>query len=204
MFAIAITLLVLDLAVPAGAEGDLLHGFMEAWPRYLAYVVSFATIGAAWMAHAAITEYIDRADINFARLNLILLLLVSFLTFPTRLVGEHINEEGAERVAVTALGINLVLIVSLIYVLWRLAARNSLTRPDIDDEELRIITQRLTPGLGGYVLLIVLGLFFPLAAVFGYLALALLLLLPGPLSQRPRHRGSRSGDREPGEGSDAL
>ena len=59
--------------------------------------------------------------------------------------------------------------------LWRYAVHAHLVRPDMADEEVELLTQRLTPGLGGYVLLIVLGLFVPIIAVAGYLAIALFL-----------------------------
>src|SRR3712207_9118074 len=73
VFAIAITLLVLELTVPAGSEHDLLGALMDQWPSYLAYVVSFATIGGVWLAHNVITEHLHRADPVFIRLNLLLL-----------------------------------------------------------------------------------------------------------------------------------
>ena len=59
VFAIAITLLVLELSVPAGSGDHLLRAFAEQWPSYLAYVVSFATIGAVWVGHSVITEYLS-------------------------------------------------------------------------------------------------------------------------------------------------
>jgi uncharacterized membrane protein len=90
VFAFAITLLVLDLAVPATqhSEQHLLQALGDQWPGYLGYVVSFATIGALWLGHNAITDYLDRADVTLLRLNLLLLLLVAFLPFPTRLVSD--------------------------------------------------------------------------------------------------------------------
>ena len=60
VFAIAITLLVLDIAVAGDAGRHLLHSVVALWPSYLAYVASFSTIGAAWLGHNAITEYLDR------------------------------------------------------------------------------------------------------------------------------------------------
>ena len=87
VFAIAITLLVLDITVPAGSEDDLLAAVLNQWPSYLAYVVSFATIGVAWLEHNAITDYMDYADAMVVRVNLLLLLLISFLPFPTRLIA---------------------------------------------------------------------------------------------------------------------
>lgn len=56
VIAIAITLLVLELAVAEDAGNDLVRGILEQWPSYLAYVTSFLTIGAIWMAHSAITD----------------------------------------------------------------------------------------------------------------------------------------------------
>jgi uncharacterized membrane protein len=79
VFAIAITLLVLELAIPSGSEGDLLGAVVSQWPAYLAYLVSFSTIGAVWLEHTVITEYLDHATSVLIRLNLLLLMVVSFL-----------------------------------------------------------------------------------------------------------------------------
>jgi uncharacterized membrane protein len=76
VFAIAITLLVLEIGVPAGSDDDLLGALGDQWPSYLAYLVSFSTIGAVWITHTVITEYLDHADSALLRFNLLLLLLV--------------------------------------------------------------------------------------------------------------------------------
>ena len=178
VFAIAVTLLVLDIAVSANAGHHLLRSIIDLWPAYLAYVVSFSTIGAAWLAHNAITEYLDRADAAFVRLNLLLLLFVSFLPFPTRLLADYIGEVSPERVAATFYGISLLLTTTMLLVLWRYAVRARLVRPDLADEEIELLTQRLTPGLSAYLVLIVSGLFFPVVAVIGYLGIALYYIIP--------------------------
>jgi uncharacterized membrane protein len=125
VFAIAVTLLVLDIAVSGNVGQNLLGAIGKLWPSYLAYAVSFSTIGAAWLGHNAITEYLDRADAAFVRLNLLLLLMVSFLPFPTRLVADYIHQTAAERVAVTFYGITLLFTTTLLMVLWRYAVRPS-------------------------------------------------------------------------------
>jgi uncharacterized membrane protein len=194
VFAIAITLLILDIAVSGNAGRNLLHAIGALWPSYLAYVASFSTIGAVWLGHNAITEYLDRADAAFVRLNLLLLLFVSFLPFPTRLVAEYIGQDNAERVAVTFYGVILVLTTTMLLVLWRYAVRAKLVRPDLADEEIELLTERLTPGLTAYVVLIVIGLFFPVVAIIGYLAIALYYIIPfRRLSARflPRRLGRR-------------
>jgi uncharacterized membrane protein len=178
VFAIAVTLLVLNIGVSKTAGQDLGAAIRGLWPSYLAYVASFSTIGAAWLGHNAITEYLERADAAFVRLNLLLLLFVSFLPFPTRLVAEFIHQDKAERVAVTFYGIILLLSSVLLQVLWRYAVRAHLVRPDTADEEVELLTERLTPGLGAYVVLIVSGLFLPIIAVIGFLGIALYYIIP--------------------------
>ncbi len=178
VFAIAVTLLILDIGVSANAGQHLLHAVAGLWPSYLAYAASFSTIGAAWLAHNAITEYLERADAAFVRLNLLLLLLVSFLPFPTRLVAQYIRQDSPERVAVTFYGICFMLTSTFLLVLWRYALRAHLVRPDLGDEEIGLLTDRLTPGLAGYLVLIVSGLFLPIIAVVGYLAVALYYIIP--------------------------
>jgi uncharacterized membrane protein len=188
VFAFAITLLVLDLAVPAIAQRNLLGKLGGQWHFYLAYVVSFATIGAIWLGHSLITEYLERTDGTLMRLNLLLLLLVSFLTFPTRLLAQYIGVDSSEKVAATIYGLTLLCIAGLLSVLWRYALHEHLVVPDADDTELSILTQRLTPGLAGYMLLLGLGLVVPVVAVVGYFLLALFYIIPFRFQRRPRHR----------------
>jgi uncharacterized membrane protein len=185
VFAIAITLLVLEIAVPAGSEADLLGAVLDQWPSYLAYLVSFSTIGAIWLEHTVITEFLERATSVFIRLNLLLLVVVSFLPFPTKLLGEYVGEEAPARVAVTIYGLNLFLASALVSLLWRYAVREGLIRHDIADSDVKMITNRLTPGLAGYVVMIVLGLFLPVVAVLGYLIIAVYIIIPfGALRRR--------------------
>ena len=107
VFAIAITLLVLEIAVHP--PGSPLEQVLHAWPSYLGYVISFLTIGAAWLGHTALTERLTRSDPIFLRINLLVLLVVTFLPFPTRLVADSLHEgTDAERVAVTVYGLTLL------------------------------------------------------------------------------------------------
>ncbi len=180
VFAIAITLLVLNIAVSAGAGAHLLRSVADLWPSYLGYVVSVSTIGAMWLGHNAITEYLERTDAGFVRLNLLLLLVIAFLPFPTRLLAEFIGKDSPERVAVTIYGLSFLLASTLLLVLWRYAVRYQLVRPDAANEEIELLTKRLNPGLAGYLVLICAGLFIPILAVIGYLGIALYYIIPVP------------------------
>jgi uncharacterized membrane protein len=178
VFAIAITLLVLEIAVPAGTESDLLSAVVDQWPSYLAYLVSFSTVGAVWVGHTVITEFLVRATPVVIRLNLLLLMVVSFLPFPTKLLAEYIGEDRPERVAATIYGLNLLLTALLLSLVWRYAVGEGMIRSDITDDDVKVITRKLTPGLVGYLVMIMLGVFFPLLAVLGYLVIAVYNLIP--------------------------
>src|SRR5262245_39110307 len=177
VFAIAITLLVLDLVAPS-LKSDVGRALIDAWPSYAGYIVSFATIGAAWIAHVAITDHMDHADALFLRVNLVVLLFVSVLPFPTRMIAEYESVANPERIAVTIYGINLLLIAASLSGLWRYAVAEHLVKEETPDEHVESITSKLTPSLGLYLGAIVIGLFAPRAAAALYLAIALFMLIP--------------------------
>jgi TMEM175 potassium channel family protein len=184
VLAIASTLLVLEIGIPEGSTHDLLRALAHEWPAYLAFVVSFATIGAAWFAHSSITEHLERADRNLARLNLLFLMLVSFLPFPTRLISEFIGSPNQERVAGTLYGVVLLSLTSLLALMLRHAVSNKLIKPASAADDINVISARFRPSLYGYALLILVGLFFPGASIAGYLLIAFYVLFPNKLLPR--------------------
>jgi uncharacterized membrane protein len=97
VFAIAITLLVLEISVPESDFENLWKGIVDQWPSYLAYATSFITIGYLWGVHHAIFRRLASADGVVIRLNILLLMLVSFLPFPTKLVAEAIDLRRARH-----------------------------------------------------------------------------------------------------------
>ena len=129
VFAIAITLLVLDLAVPEPGSG-VGHALLDQWPLYTAYLVSFASVGAVWIAHSTITNHLERVDSVLLRLNLLLLFFVSVLPFPTKMLAEFMGDFGPERIAVTIYGLNLLAMSAMTSVVWRhaVARRDALRR----------------------------------------------------------------------------
>jgi len=193
VFAIAITLLVLEVGVPENSGHHLLRDILDQWPAYLAYLVSFASIGAVWSAHVVITEYLGRVTTTLTRLNLLLLMVVAFLPYPTELLANYIDRETEERVAVTFYGGCLVACALLVSVIWRYAIRAGLVRGDAAREDIRTLSGRLTPSLAGYLAMIGLGLFFPLLAVMGYLVLAVIIMVP--LRELRRRTTTKSGRR---------
>jgi uncharacterized membrane protein len=113
VFAIAITLLVLDIRVPVSELDNLWRGIVHEWPAYLGYATSFLTIGGIWLAHHGIFRRLLYANDLVMRINLLLLMAVSFLPYPTRLVADTIRNEDAERAAVIFYGLSLLAISAL-------------------------------------------------------------------------------------------
>jgi uncharacterized membrane protein len=125
VFAIAITLLVLELRVPelaeSAANGELLAELMGEWPSYFAYLVSFATILIMWVSHHRLFNLIVRSDARFLFLNGLLLLLVTTVPFPTSLLADYMVRPAANVAAAMYSGL-FVLLALAFNALWRYAA----------------------------------------------------------------------------------
>jgi uncharacterized membrane protein len=183
VFSIAATLLVLDIAIHP--PGTALEQVLRAWPSYLAYLASFLTIGAAWLGHTALTDRLARSDPLLLRINLLLLLVVAFLPFPTKLVAEALHHEGSERVFVTIYGLTLLAIRTLGFALDAYARHERLYSPAKGGEEQADESRELLPVLAGYVIAILVGLALPGVAVVIYFAVALYMILFRELKRHP-------------------
>jgi uncharacterized membrane protein len=178
VFAIAITLLVLELGVAADAGDHLLRSILHEWPSYLAYFTSFLTIGGIWLQHSAITTALRAADATLYRLNLLVLLLVSFVPFPTKLVAEYVGDRDPERVAVVFYGLTLLALAVALTVFVRYAAEHR--RLVADHVEAEIVEAALThqPSLVLYAVGIGIAFVLPTLAVALYLFTAIYLGIP--------------------------
>ena len=208
VFAIAITLLVLELSVPEDEFDNLWAGIAEQWPSYLGYATSYLTIGGIWLSHHALFGRLQFVDRRIMRLNLLLLMAVSFLPFPTRLVAEAITSTDAERAAVVFYGAVLLVISLLVAVLWRAAAGDpGLLEADVDPMEIKEIARASSPSFVFYGGVMVVALVAPPAAAFGYLAIAVAAVMTArgeapaaldrPMTERRRRRRLRRSAPEP-------
>ena len=178
VFAIAITLLVLDIGIPASEFDDLWSAIFHEWPAYLGYATSFLTIGGIWLAHHGIFRRLRYANDRVMRLNLLLLMAVSFLPFPTRLVAEAIRDQSAERAAAIFYGACLLAIALLFSALWGVVARDrQLLRPEVSEDEVNAILLASSPSIVLYGGAIALAIVAPRVAAFGYLLIAVVAAL---------------------------
>jgi uncharacterized membrane protein len=149
VFAFAITLLVLDIQVPASEFSHLWRGIAHQWPSYLGYATSFLTVGGIWLVHHGIFRRVQYANRRLMQVNLLLLMAVAFLPFPTRLVAEAIRHTSAERAAVIFYGVWLLVIALLFSALWGVLARDrGLLKPEVSEREVDAIARATTPNLG--------------------------------------------------------
>ena len=181
VFAIAITLLVLSLVV--SGHGTLTSQLLAAWPRYFAYVVSFLTIGIMWMNHHTILAHVARVDRPLLVINLLLLMGIVAIPFPTALVADNLTGPGGTAAAVTY-GLVMIAISLGFTGLWVYVATHAQKLgAAVPPEALRQSIPGFTGGLIAYVVGTLIALFRPLAAliIFGLLAVYYLFdHLPSP------------------------
>lgn len=121
VFAIATTLLVLGIKVPSHesvAGLGLAHSLAELWPAYLAFCSSFVTVLVIWVQHHGIFTHVRKVDHPLLYWNGLLLLVVTFIPFPTGLLAEHLLYPHAKMAANIYTG-NLLVISVVFQVLWR-------------------------------------------------------------------------------------
>lgn len=182
VFAIAITLLVLEIGVPHLPEGGSLgHALRDLWPSYFGYAVSFITIGVMWANHHAMFKDIDRQDHTLVVLNLLLLMSISFLPFPTAVLAEYMRDDDQRLAATLAYGTTLVVIAIAFQLLWLYAARGRRLIDDhVSDARVRSRTVRYIPGFVAYCIGLPLAFVDPWISLGIYAALAIFFLLPIP------------------------
>ena len=184
VFAIAATLLVLEFAV--NSRHELGTQLLDLWPAYLAYATSFLTIGIIWMNHHFCVETIGRADRVLMFLNLLLLLTVSFLPFPTRLVAVYLHGGGSgEQAAVYVYDATFVLMAVIYNVWWRYASHGRrLIDERVPDSAVRAISRAFAPGVPMYAATFLVAIWSPLASVALTFAIAAFYLPSAALFDR--------------------
>ena len=184
VFAIAATMLVLDNGIDTAHEHDLGQALLDLWPSYLAYVTSFITIGIIWMNHHFCVETVGRVDRPLMFINLLLLLTISFLPFPTRLVAEHL-QKGGERPAVYAYATTLVLMAVIFNGWWRYASGGRrLIAEHVPEARVRSISRAFNPGPPIYIATLLVAFVSPLASVLLTLAISAFYLPSAALFER--------------------
>ena len=153
VFAVAITLLVLQFIPPEVESGKLLSALLRQWPQLVTYMASFLTVGVLWVNHHTIFRGLREVDRTIQFINLVLLLTVVLVPYPTELLGRYLNsgQNGSVAAAFYALVMTVMAISFQTLVVWALTHPN-LLRPEVNVRRVRSVVPRFALGLVTYAL----------------------------------------------------
>jgi TMEM175 potassium channel family protein len=183
VFAVAITLLVLEIATPTG--DDLWRKLGDEWPSFASFFVSFWVIGIIWVNHHGVIDHLKRADRGVLYLNLLVLMSVVLIPFATALMADHLNSGDDEHVAAAVYAASFVLMAIAFGVLWEYITRHrEKLGVELTDEEVR--RRSLAFQIGNP--------FYAVAVVVAFISPAAVLVIIGALAVYYMFAGMRSPD----------
>jgi uncharacterized membrane protein len=177
IFAVAITLLALDIGVgikdmqaqhplATTTNRELMHQLAMEWPKILTYFNSFASVLLMWMSHHQIFKMLRTTSVKLILINGLLLLIIALVPFPTKTLGEFIDT-GAQKTAIIFYTGYSVL-VSSAYVLFIMAAKsrkNNLFLPNTNAQKIKRISRELQIGFSLNIFIFLLAFFIPVLAL---------------------------------------
>ena len=183
VFAIAITLLIIEIGVPTvTSDESLSFELRHLWPEYGAYVLSFVTIGIYWANHNSFFKMFVRTDHYFLMLNVFFLMAVAFIPFPTAVLGEYLDDDPQRKAAVAFYIFGLALPATGWLSMWMYARWDDLIDETLHPDYVRFLTLQYFGSSAVYLVALVIALWQPYIGLAISAALTALYLLP----PRPR------------------
>ncbi len=169
VFAIAITLLILEIKVPKietqMTNIQLINALLNLWPSYFAFLLSFTAVLIMWINHHSFFKYLRTINLGFLYANGFLLLVVTFIPFPTAVLAEHINSSAANDASAFFCGAMVLLSIAF-NVLWHATAyKRRLVKEEIPDELIIKIRNAYWFGFVIYLLSFVLSFYYAMAGL---------------------------------------
>jgi len=184
VFAIAITLLIIEIGVPhVSGNGGLASALGDLWPSYGAYVLSFVMIGIYWANHHSFFRLFAGTDHYFLMLNVLFLMAIAFLPFPTAVLGEYLDDSSQRDVAVRLYALDLLLPAFGWLVVWLYGNARGLMDERLAPDYLRFLTVQYLLSNALYASALLVSFFNAWVALTIVVGLTLLYLLP---PRRPR------------------
>jgi uncharacterized membrane protein len=177
VFAITVTLLVLEIRPPAD-DTNLLHGLVALWPSYLAYAVTFLFIGQVWANHHVMFDHIRAADRAVLLLNTLLLMIVAFLPFATSVLAEALRSGHGQRTAVVFYAIAFDVTALTFNAVWQYAWRHRLLSEALDAAGATAISSRFQLALAWLAAGTLLGAVLPVLGLAVIVAFNAVYWLP--------------------------
>jgi TMEM175 potassium channel family protein len=178
VFAVATTLLVLEIHVPTG--DDLWHELGDEWPSFAAFAVSFWVIGIIWVNHHGVFDHLRRADRGVLYCNLLVLMTVVFIPFSTALIAEHLKSGADEQTAALVYSIAFLALAIAFGVLWTYIVRHrERLGVELSDDQVRRTTLTFLIGNPFYAVAVIVAFISPAAVLVINALLALYYLIVG-------------------------
>ena len=178
VFAIAITLLILEIKIPHGAP-DLAAALRALWPYYLTYILTFVTVGIYWANHSYIFQLYRKTDHGFNLLNVFFLMCISFVPLPTAVLGEYVALPHQQRAAIIFYALGFWLCALSWYLIWRYARRRpGMIDPRLAPEFVRTLSRQYLLSIVLYTLALLVAFVSGVASLAITVGLTFLYLLP--------------------------
>jgi len=186
VFAIAITLLILEIRLPTQAEAShasVAASLLAIWPSYFAYIFSFVTVGIYWVNHHYIFKIYQKTNHVFNLLNVFFLMCISFLPFPTQVLGSHLLDVSEQRTTISFYVFGLLLPALAWFLAWLYGSSNyRLIDTNLSPRFVRYLTRQYGLSVVLYLIALIVSLIQPLVGLAIAVGLTFLYLLP---SKRP-------------------
>jgi uncharacterized membrane protein len=183
VFAVAITLLVLEINIPAGE--NLWHQLKEEWPSFASFFISFWVIAIIWVNHHGLLDHLKRTDRGVLYLNLLVLMTVVFIPFSTALMAEHLKSGADEKVAAIVYASAFLAMGIAFNLFWTYIVKHRRKLGvEIPDEEVRRMSLGFMIGSPLYVI----------AVIMAFISPAVVLIITGAVAAYYMVAGMRSPD----------
>ncbi len=169
VFAIAITLLILEIKVPrlesSMTNSQLMNSLMNLWPSYFAFLLSFTAVLIMWINHHGFFKYLRTINLGFLYANGFLLLMVTFIPFPTAVLAEHINSTAANASSAFYCGAMVMVSVAFNLLWYTTAYKRRLIKDEISDELIDKIKKAYWFGFSVYFVSFIISFFYAVAGL---------------------------------------
>ena len=189
IFAIAMTLLILDVKIPKIAEASLTPGFLPhvllgLWPKFLTFAVSFVILGLFWIAHHGYSHFLTKTDRYFLWINLLFLMVVVFVPFSTNFLGDY----PQHRASAMLYGCNIMMLGVMLHWQWEYATTKfRLVGSHMEPQFVRQGKMRIRMGILANFVAVLLALVNPLISLALYILFPFVYIMPSHIDRHWTH-----------------
>lgn len=175
VFAFAMTLLILNFVIPPDLPSENLQQlFLNLWPQFLTYFMSFAVLGTFWVGHHNLFSLIKHTDRKAVWINIIFSSFIVLIPLTTAVLRQYYTEQ----IATVAYGFNMIICGAAAYWLWAHVVKHSFLKEHVDKEMISIMHYRIVVPVSGAIAVTVISFFAPQVSLFMFAGLFFLVTIP--------------------------